>query len=241
MNVTLSHHENNNSLPSVKASWAPVDGHDITYKVCYSLTAELNIEPPSTSYCITGITETTIILFPPLRGTSYAVWIAARNRIGLGDYSYRQLIRTYKREIMLKCGYTNVKPVTKLTSIMYFYVTTEAGPVTSLSTEPIPQAGSVRVSWRQPHSYNPYYYFSVLAFAPLKGYMVEYKAKNSSLPYKVLSLSNVTTSVDITGLLRGTTYEIRVAAVSTIGTAAYTKDYVRTHDGETLDSWYTCC
>jgi hypothetical protein len=202
VNVTLSHHENNNSLPSVKASWAPVDGHDITYKVCYSLTAELNIEPPSTSYCITGITETTIILFPPLRGTSYAVWIAARNRIGLGDYSYRQLIRTYK----------------------------QAGPVSSLSTEPIPQAGSVRVSWRQPHSYNPYYYFSVLAFAPLKGYMVEYKAKNSSLPYKVLSLSNATTSVDITGLLRGTTYEIRVAAVSTIGTAAYTKDYVRTHD-----------
>jgi hypothetical protein len=202
VNVTLSHHENNNSLPSVKASWAPVDGHDITYKVCYSLTAELNIEPPSTSYCITGITETTIILFPPLRGTSYAVWIAARNRIGLGDYSYRQLIRTYK----------------------------QAGPVSSLSTEPIPQAGSVRVSWRQPHSYNPYYYFSVLAFAPLKGYMVEYKAKNSSLPYKVLSLSNATTSVDITGLLRGTTYEIRVAAVSTIGTGVYTRDYVRTHD-----------
>ena len=72
--------------------------------------------------------------------------------------------------------------------------------------------------------------------------MVEYKAKNSSLPYKVLSLSNVTTSVDITGLLEGTSYEIRVAAVSTIGTGAYTRDYVRTHEGETLDMQrcYTC-
>ena len=107
-----------------------------------------------------------------------------------------------------------------------------------MSTEPNPQAGSVRVSWRQPHNYSPYYYGS--AVAPLKAYMVEYKIQNSSLPYKVLSLSNATTSVDITGLLRGTTYEIRVAAVSTIGTGAYTRDYVRTYDGEKLDSWYTC-
>ena len=105
-------------------------------------------------------------------------------------------------------------------------------------TEAIHHAGSVRVSWRQPNTYNTYYYGPPVA--PLKGYKVEYKTKNSSLPYKVLSLSNATTSVDITGLLRGTTYEIRVAAVSTIGPGAYTRDYVRTHDGETLDSWYTC-
>ena len=104
--------------------------------------------------------------------------------------------------------------------------------------EAIHQAGSVRVSWRQPNTYNTYYYGP--AVAPLKGYMVEYRIQNSSLPYKQLSLSNITIGMNITGLLKGTTYEIRVAAVSTIGTGPHTRDYVRTHDGEILDSRYTC-
>ena len=82
----------------MEASWTPVNGHGVTYKVCYSIAAgDTTTEP----LCIAGITEPKTVLFPLIPGTTYSVRIAAQNRIGLGDYSYRQLITTYEREITL--------------------------------------------------------------------------------------------------------------------------------------------
>ena len=101
MNVTLTRGGHNSSA-SVEASWTPVDGRGITYNVCYNTTSGTKAEPPSTSDCITGITEPMIILFPLTPGTRYSVWIAAKNRIGVGSYSFRQKITTYERENMLK-------------------------------------------------------------------------------------------------------------------------------------------
>ena len=97
MNVTLARGGYNSSA-SVEASWAPVDGRGVTYNVCYNTIRGTEVEPPSTSDCINGVTETMIVLYPLINRTTYYVWISARNRMGRGSYSFRQQITTYRRK-----------------------------------------------------------------------------------------------------------------------------------------------
>ena len=88
-----------NSSASVEASWTPVDGRGVTYNVCYNTIHGTEVdEPPSTSDCITGVTEPMIVLYPLINRTTYYVWISARNRMGRGSYSFRQQITTYQRK-----------------------------------------------------------------------------------------------------------------------------------------------
>ena len=67
-----------------------------TLYICYSRSNGTQSDPPFDADCSTsGITGTSTILWPLLRGTTYYIWVAAESAGIQGAYSDRQEERTY--------------------------------------------------------------------------------------------------------------------------------------------------
>ena len=80
---------------------------------------------------------------------------------------------------------------------------------------PLPQRGVLRVTWRAP---------TVDSGLTITGYSVQY-GTSSTGPYSTArTVSGSSTSTTITSLQLGTRYRVRVAAVTQLGTGAYSSD-----------------
>lgn len=97
------------------------------------------------------------------------------------------------------------------TVLAAYYEPTEPGVPTGLTL--VPGSGQISLSWTAPVD---------TGYTSLTDYSIQYKASTSSswIPF-IDGVSTGTTAI-ITGLTNGTTYNVRVAAVNSVGTGAYT-------------------
>ena len=116
---------------------------------------------------------------------------------------------------------------------MYLVIATDPPAPNGVRVTPLPQRGVLRVAWRAP---------TVDTGLTITGYSVQYRT--SSGPYsRARTVSGRSTSTTISGLQLGTRYRVRVAAVTQLGTGAYSSDVVGTSyngecTGECTLYWY---
>ena len=84
---------------------------------------------------------------------------------------------------------------------------------------PHPQRGVLRVTWRAP---------TVDTGLTITGYSVQYRTSSTGYYSRPRTVSGRSTSTTISGLQLGTRYRVRVAAVTQLGTGAYSSDAVGT-------------
>ena len=118
----------------------------------------------------------------------------------------------------------------KYISIPFHYAATGSGskPPTAVTAVPGVNLGSIRVTWVAP---------SDTGGVPITGYYIQYRIRGSA-SYDIQLSQPQPTEATITGLRLGTTYQVRLAALTAIGIGPYccaqkgSQVFARTRDGK---------
>ena len=107
---------------------------------------------------------------------------------------------------------------------MIFLIVAAPPAPSGVRVTPLPQRGVLRVTWRAP---------TVDTGLTITGYSVQYRTSSTGPYSRARTVSGRSTSTAISGLQLGTRYRVRVAAVTQLGTGAYSSDVGgTTYNGE---------
>ena len=213
--------------PSLTVSWTAVSGSGITYTVRYSTGSGNETEPPSGASTQSGIAGTSTTLSGLTQGTMYYIWVSAVSSDVQGPYSTRVSETTFEgiricAEILFQLSCLISRDI-KLYETFNFCQFKEWQIVLCHSV--VPQRIAIvnvnrtitedqpllTVEWSTPSSDRTIQY-----------YQVDYRVGTSG-SWSTWSPNPTFTSVTLTGLQSGTSYQVRVRAVSDVGNGEWSE------------------